>query len=100
RLNIVPLSDERAPDLLAPMTADERLASIHTRFPDGSIRSAGSAAIALGLVLPGLRHLASMTQRSSTATRLVERAYRAVANHRHQLARFVRDREVVIRWIA
>lgn len=97
-MSIVPLSDERGSELLAPMTADQRMASIHVRLPDRTIHSAGAAAVCLGRALPGLRHAAAIAQRSQTATRLVESAYAVVAKHRHRLARFVPDREAVTRW--
>jgi len=52
RFGYLPFADELAPDLLAPIPADEREHSIHVVFPDGEIASAGDALAELSRVLP------------------------------------------------
>jgi predicted DCC family thiol-disulfide oxidoreductase YuxK len=97
--NIVGLSDGRAPVLLAPMNETERMSSIHVRLADGRILSAGQAAARLASELPGLRHLAAATERSTVMMRVAERGYWLVARNRHRLGRLVPDRAAVSRWI-
>jgi len=80
------------------MAPDERMASIHILHVDGRVASAGSATIEMVARLPVVGPLLARIGRLGPMRRFAEASYRTVARHRHQLARFVRDTEPVIRW--
>jgi predicted DCC family thiol-disulfide oxidoreductase YuxK len=83
----LPLEDPAACSLLAPLAEDERLASWHLAWPDGRVWSRGAAATHLLRAL-GHRRAARAAARAGG---LIEHAYRLVADHRDQLARFIPD---------
>jgi predicted DCC family thiol-disulfide oxidoreductase YuxK len=89
RVRPLALQSREASSLLAGMGEDERMASWHLVLPGGEVRSAGAAAGPLLRLLPGGRPLAALADR---APRLIERAYRWVAEHRSPLGRRLSDR--------
>jgi len=91
---MLPLEDESAGVLLAPLPEDERFASWHLVRPDGSISSRGAAGIGL-LDALGLRRAASAASRLEGP---VERLYSLVAEHRDKLGRVVPDGPAPLRF--
>jgi hypothetical protein len=85
---LLPLEDDEADALLAPLPEEERFASWHLVRPGGQISSRGSAGVglmsALGYELPA--RAASRPEGS------VEWLYRLVSENRDKLGRFVPDR--------
>ena len=88
RLQPVPLGTEKATNLLAELTEDERAASWHLVSPDGARWSAGSAAPPLLRLLRGGRLPAALLDQ---APNLTERAYRWVADHRSTFSKLIPD---------
>lgn len=86
RLRPVALQRSEAEVLLADLTPVERMASWHLITPDGERRSGGAALPALLRLLPGGQVPAAGFARSS---RLTDRGYRWVAEHRSELSRWV-----------
>ncbi len=86
RLIPVPLQGERARELLADLSAEQRLASVHLIAPDGERLSAGAAVAPLLQLLPGGALPAMAFAR---APRLTARAYEWVADYRSQLSKGV-----------
>jgi predicted DCC family thiol-disulfide oxidoreductase YuxK len=84
RLRPVALQDTEAERLLPGMNEEERMASWHLISPDGERRSGGDAVPFLLRELPAGRPLAALADRMP---RLVNRAYRFVADHRGALGR-------------
>jgi hypothetical protein len=83
----LPLEDEEAAALIAPLAEHERLASWHLVRPDGRISSRGVAGVELADVL-GFERLAGAGSRLGGS---IERLYRLVAEHRDELGRVVPD---------
>lgn len=76
RIRPVPIGSDEARALTPDMTDEQREASFHIVYPDGTIRSAGAG---LAELLPALK----------LAPGISERGYRAVAENRSRLGRFV-----------
>jgi predicted DCC family thiol-disulfide oxidoreductase YuxK len=89
RLRPVAIQSEEGARLLADLSEEERLASFHLVAPDGSLASAGAAAVPLARLLPGGRPLAALFGAFPRAT---DGAYRWVADHRTALGRVLRSR--------
>ncbi len=83
------LQSPEAEELLADMTAEQRMASWHLAAPDGRRWSAGYAAPQLLRLLPGGRLPARLL---GAAPELTDRAYRWVADHRSMLSKLIPDR--------
>ncbi|MGH2956353.1 MAG: thiol-disulfide oxidoreductase DCC family protein [Solirubrobacterales bacterium] len=88
RLRPVALQDPEAERLLPGMNEEERMASWHLITPEGELLSGGEAVPALLRQLPAGRPLAGLAAR---APRLVDRAYRFVADHRGTVSRRVSE---------
>jgi predicted DCC family thiol-disulfide oxidoreductase YuxK len=86
RLRPLALGTAEADRRLADLTSEQRDASWHLVDPSGVRASAGAAAPPLLRLLPGGRRPAALLARFPTAT---ERAYRAVADHRAAIGRWV-----------
>lgn len=86
RLRPVALQDPEAERLLPGMNEEERMASWHLISPGGERRSGGDAVPSLLRELPGGRPIAAVAARMP---RLVNRAYRFVADHRGAASRRV-----------
>jgi predicted DCC family thiol-disulfide oxidoreductase YuxK len=87
RLRPVAIQSDEGERLLSGMSREAMLDSWHFVEPDGSVTSAGAAAVPLARLLPGGRPIAFVLGRFPRAT---ERAYRWVADHRGPLARVLR----------
>jgi predicted DCC family thiol-disulfide oxidoreductase YuxK len=83
------LQSAEAEELLADMTAEQRMASWHLAAPDGRRWSAGYAAPVLLALLPGGRLPARVL---GVAPELTDRGYRWVADHRSMLSKLIPDR--------
>jgi predicted DCC family thiol-disulfide oxidoreductase YuxK len=86
RLHPIALQRSEADDLLRELTPAERIASWHLISPTGERRSGGAALPPLLRVLPAGRLPAAGFARFS---RLTDRGYRWVAEHRSQLSKWV-----------
>jgi predicted DCC family thiol-disulfide oxidoreductase YuxK len=86
RLRPLALRTAAADALLADLTPTERDASWHLVDPAGRRESAGAAAPPLLRLLPGGSPLAALLARVPGPT---DRAYRAVADHRSAIGRWV-----------
>jgi predicted DCC family thiol-disulfide oxidoreductase YuxK len=84
---LLPLEDEAAEALVAPLPEQERFASWHLVRAGGRISSRGAAAIDLLRAL-GYARPARAAARVEGA---IERLYGLVAEHRDKLGRFVPD---------
>ncbi|MGI8506554.1 MAG: thiol-disulfide oxidoreductase DCC family protein [Solirubrobacteraceae bacterium] len=89
RLRPLALGTPEADALLFDVPAEQRAASWHLVSPDGSRKSAGSAAPRLLALLPGGRVPAGLLAR---APALTDRAYDGVASHRSTLSRWLTSR--------
>ena len=87
RLSPVSIQSDEGEHLLSGISREAMLDSWHLVEPDGTVTSAGAAAVPLARLLPGGRPIAFMLGRFPRAT---ERAYRWVAGHRGALARVLR----------
>jgi predicted DCC family thiol-disulfide oxidoreductase YuxK len=87
RLRPVAIQSDEGERLLSGMSREAMLDSWHFVEPDGTVTSAGAAAVPLARLLPGGRPIAFVLGRFPRAT---ERAYRWVADHRGTLARVLR----------
>jgi predicted DCC family thiol-disulfide oxidoreductase YuxK len=74
RIRPVALQSKEADELLAAMSADQRMGSWHLVRPDGEVRSAGEGIAPLLRLLPG---------------GAMERGYRFVAGHRSRWGKLV-----------
>jgi predicted DCC family thiol-disulfide oxidoreductase YuxK len=86
RLQPIALQRSEADDLLRELTPAERMASWHLISPAGERRSGGAAVPPLLRLLPAGRLPAAGFARLS---RLTDRGYRWVAEHRSQLSKLV-----------
>jgi predicted DCC family thiol-disulfide oxidoreductase YuxK len=86
RLRPLALHTAEADALLADLTPEQRDGSWHLIDPSGHRESAGAAAPSLLALLPGGRAPATLLARFPGVT---ERAYRAVADHRAAIGRWV-----------
>jgi predicted DCC family thiol-disulfide oxidoreductase YuxK len=84
KLRPLALHTPEANELLSDLTPEQRAASWHLVAPDGCRASGGAAAAPMLRLLPGGALPAAIMER---APRLVERAYRWVADHRSLLSR-------------
>ena len=84
RLAFVPI--QRAGDLLAAVPPDRRLEAMHAVTSDGRVWTGGAALPVIVHTLPGGAPLAAI---AAAAPALTERLYRAAANRRETLARFL-----------
>ena len=84
---MLPLEDDAAGELVAPLPEGEHYASWHLVRPDGTVSSRGAAGIDLldALGLPRVARALSRVERP------LERLYSLVAEHRDKLGRFVPD---------
>jgi XTP/dITP diphosphohydrolase len=96
-LSILPFSDPEADRLLGSLTPEELARSMHIVRRDGEVLSGGAALTEMLRGAPGLRWLAEWARRSAVVARVVDRAYRAVADNRSHIGRFVRDVPPVVR---
>jgi predicted DCC family thiol-disulfide oxidoreductase YuxK len=87
RLIPVAIQSDEGERLLSGMSREAMLDSWHLVEPDGTVTSAGAAAVPLARLLPGGRPIAFVLGRFP---RVTERAYRWVAGHRGTLARVLR----------
>jgi predicted DCC family thiol-disulfide oxidoreductase YuxK len=87
RLSPVAIQSDEGERLLSGMTREAMLDSWHLVELDGTVTSAGAAAVPLARLLPGGRPIAFVLGRFPRAT---ERAYRWVAANRGALARVLR----------
>lgn len=88
-LAILPLQDDAAAPLLAPLAEGERLATWRIARPDGSLGGHGAG-------IPDLLEAARLTRPVGSLLRRVpdgalEALYRAIARHRGTLGRVVPD---------
>jgi predicted DCC family thiol-disulfide oxidoreductase YuxK len=95
--DILPLSDPRAENLLHPLDAEQRLASMHV-VSEGRVLSGGRAAAQVAGALPALAWLPAAVDRSRALSGAAEIAYRIVARNRHRLSRLTSDVPPVMRW--
>ena len=86
RLRPIALQRSEADDLLRDLTPAERMASWHLISPAGDRRSGGAAVPPL---LPTVTCRSAPGSRSRAASRLTDRGYRWVAQHRSQLSKWV-----------
>lgn len=86
RLEPLALQRPEAAELLADLSAEERMASWHLVSPAGERLSAGAALAPLLRLLPGGRLPAAALARLPNATK---RTYRWIAEHRSQIGRLV-----------
>jgi len=86
RLHPIALQRSEADNLLRELTPAERMASWHLISPTGERRSGGAAVAPLLRLLPAGRLPAAGFARFS---RLTDRAYRWVAEHRSQISKWV-----------
>ena len=86
QLRPVALARSEADELLAGLTAEERMASWHLISATGERHSGGAAVAPLLRLLPGGRVPAAVFARYPRST---ERGYRWVAEHRSQLSKLV-----------
>ena len=84
---MLPLEDQAAKPLLAPLPEPERFAAWHLVRPDGRIASRGAAGIELLTALGYSR----VSRTAAHVAGSVERLYTAVAEHRDKLGRLVPD---------
>jgi predicted DCC family thiol-disulfide oxidoreductase YuxK len=84
RLQPIALRTQRAAELLADLSEQQRLGSWHLIAPDGRRYSAGAALAPLLRLLPGGSLPARIPAAAPEAT---ERAYRWVADHRSELSK-------------
>jgi predicted DCC family thiol-disulfide oxidoreductase YuxK len=82
----VPIQSELGGELLADLSASERLSAAHVVEEDGRRRSAGAAAATVLAALAPTRALARLARRSPRTTELL---YAAVAGQRAPLGRLV-----------
>lgn len=85
RVRFVPLAGPEADRRLGFMDAEERFASSHLAHPDGRIDSAGAGVLGLSALLPLTAPLAFLYRLLPGHLILLERVYRVVADHRHQI---------------
>ena len=85
----VPIQSELGGELLADLSASERLSAVHVVEEEGQRRSAGAAAAAVLAALAPTRALARLALRSPGRTELL---YAAVAGRRGHLGRLVSAR--------
>ncbi len=87
RLRPLALQDPEAGRLLADLAPEQRMASWHLVWADGSRRSAGGALAPLLRILPGGAPAAAVAERFPSLT---EAGYGAVVSHRAGLSRLIR----------
>lgn len=98
RFDLLPLSDPLAASLLSPMTEAERMESIHVVQPDGSITSAGQAALSLCAQLPAASWLARAASAAEPIDAGIKALYNGLSAIRASLAPLVPQRDPVRRW--
>jgi predicted DCC family thiol-disulfide oxidoreductase YuxK len=86
RLHPIALQRSEADEMLRELTPAERMASWHLISPTGERRSGGEAVAAVLRLLPAGRLPAAGFAQFS---RLTDRAYRWIAEHRSQLSKWV-----------
>jgi predicted DCC family thiol-disulfide oxidoreductase YuxK len=98
RLDLLPLSDELAARLLAPMSEAERLASIRVVQPVGTVTSGVEALLSALAELPAGSRLAGVAAATPPLASGVNARYGALARIRGSLAYIVPQRRPVRRW--
>jgi predicted DCC family thiol-disulfide oxidoreductase YuxK len=86
RLRPVGLQSEEADEYLGDMHHGRKMASWHLVEPDGTVWSAGAAAVPLFKLLPGGRPLSLF---AAAFPGLTEWIYRLIAGNRELLAKFI-----------
>lgn len=98
RLDFLPLSDQLAEKLLAPMSEAQRLGSIHVVQPDGTVTSAGDALLAAFAELPVGSWVSDGAGVVPPIATGVKALFRGVSNNRGSLAHVVPHRDPIRRW--
>lgn len=85
RVRFVPLAGPEADERLGFMDVVERYASSHLAHPDGRVESAGAGVLGLAALLPLTAPLVWLYRLLPGHRVVLERLYRIVADHRHQI---------------
>ena len=89
RLAVLPFGDSAAQGMLAPLTQDEREASMHILDAEGRIWSGGDGLIQCLRIIPGGDSVAGVVLRSQRLRAAFGWAYRLVAEQRRFFSRLV-----------